>query len=61
MVAYADDILSPEECAHIVQLAQGRIERAKVSLDDGASIIPGRSGSNQLLKTPIQLHLKSSA
>lgn len=50
MVAYADAVLSPEECAHIMQQAQSRIQRAKVSLDEGAEIIPGRSGSNCWLR-----------
>lgn len=40
-----DDFASPEECAHIVELAAGRIERAKVSSLGSNTVSERRTGS----------------
>ena len=45
-VGFQDDVLSAEECEYIIELALGKTQRAKVSLDKESEIIPGRSGSN---------------
>ncbi|WP_051079932.1 2OG-Fe(II) oxygenase [Thioalkalivibrio thiocyanodenitrificans] len=49
-VAIIDDFLSPEECAAIVRRAAAGMKRAKVSLDDRSTIVPGRSGENCWLR-----------
>jgi len=50
MVAVADDFVSRGDCEHIIELARGVIQRAQVSLDDSAGVIPGRSGFNCWLR-----------
>ena len=44
MVAVADDFVCHGDCAHIIALARGAMQRAKVSLDERAGVIPGRTG-----------------
>jgi len=46
MVASINDVVSPEEAAHVMALAADQLQRAKVSLDDSYSITDGRSGAN---------------
>jgi hypothetical protein len=50
MVATVDQFLSATECGQIIDLARGATQRAKVSLDAAAGIIPGRSGFNCWLR-----------
>jgi hypothetical protein len=50
MVAVADGFVCPGDCAHIIALARGAMQRAKVSLDETAGVIPGRSGLNCWLR-----------
>lgn len=50
MVAVIDDVLSPYEVTYIIDCALGRVQRAKVSFDDGYGMIPGRSGGNYWLR-----------
>lgn len=45
-VGFRDGVLTPDECAYIISLANGKTQRAKVSLDEDSDIIDGRSGSN---------------
>ncbi|GHF18780.1 hypothetical protein GCM10017044_11650 [Kordiimonas sediminis] len=46
MIAYIDDVLSPEECDYIINLAKDKVERARVSLEGDDAISDGRTGSN---------------
>ncbi|MGV0792776.1 prolyl hydroxylase family protein [Mycolicibacterium sp. XJ1819] len=50
MVAVIEDVLSPDEIAHIIDSASGRIRQAKVSFDDKYGVVPGRSGGNCWLR-----------
>ena len=50
MVAIADHVLSRDECEQVINLASGEIQRAKVSLDEAAGVVPGRSGFNCWLR-----------
>lgn len=50
VVAYVDNVLSVEECRHIIELAQGQMRRAVVSRADKAETSDGRTGSNTWLK-----------
>jgi hypothetical protein len=50
MVALTDTFATAEECDRIIQLARERIAPAKVSLEEGGGLIPGRSGSNCWLR-----------
>ncbi len=50
MVAVADGFVCQGDCAHIIALARGAMQRAKVSLDETAGVIPGRSGLNCWLR-----------
>lgn len=50
MVALVDTFATAEQCDQIVQLALERIGPAKVSLEKGGGITPGRSGSNCWLR-----------
>lgn len=50
MVATADQFLSATECEQIINLARGATQRAKVSLDAAAGIVPGRPGFNCWLR-----------
>lgn len=49
-VGFRDGLLTPEECAYIISLANGKTQRAKVSLDEDSDISDGRSGSNCWLR-----------
>lgn len=40
-----ESVVAPDECAHIVELAAKKLQRGKVSGDDGGFESPGRSGS----------------
>ena len=50
MVAMADDVVAPQACDHIIERASSQIRRAKVSLDEQAAVVPGRSGFNCWLR-----------
>jgi len=50
LVMTVEDVLTPEEAAHIITLAADRLRRARVSLDDEYTITDGRSGSNCWLR-----------
>jgi len=45
-VFYRDSFLSPVECEHIINMARGRLKRARVSLDTSGDVIEGRTGFN---------------
>lgn len=46
LVAVIDDVLTAEEIAHVIDIASGRIQRAKVSLDEKGATGSGRTGGN---------------
>nr|CRH04861.1 Putative Procollagen-proline dioxygenase [Candidatus Magnetococcus massalia] len=46
LVGYLDHIISPVECEYLIKLAEGKIKRAKVSMDEQYTVSDGRSGSN---------------
>ena len=46
VVYYQDDFISPVECDYVIRLAQAKLKRARVSLDEESQVIDGRSGSN---------------
>ncbi len=46
MVAVMEALLTEEEMTHVITVAESRMQRAKVSLDDSYTITEGRSGSN---------------
>jgi prolyl 4-hydroxylase len=41
-----DDFLTPDECNHFIQIADGKLNRALVSSDNGGVFSGGRTGSN---------------
>lgn len=49
-VGFRDEVVSPKECQYLIDLASGKTQRAKVSLDKESDIIPGRSGDNCWLR-----------
>ncbi len=46
LVVVEDAVLSAGECEHIIDLARGRLEAAKVSAAEKGVFSPGRTGSN---------------
>ncbi len=50
VVAVIEAVVSPEERAHIIELAAGKIKRAKVSLDTEYTVTEGRTGGNCWLR-----------
>ena len=50
LVGVRDNIVSPLECAYLINLAKPHIKRAGVVLDDGYKPSDGRTGSNHWLK-----------
>lgn len=50
LVAYIDDVVSPEECEAIIQAASPTIERSKVSNEAEGEFSKGRTGSNTWVK-----------
>ena len=50
VVAVRDNVISPIECAYLIELAKPHIKRAGVVLDDGYRESDGRTGSNHWLK-----------
>jgi hypothetical protein len=50
LVVFRDSVLSPVECQYLINLAKGQVNRAKVSLDEESTVIPGRSGGNLWLR-----------
>lgn len=50
LVAVRNDIISPIECAYLIELAKPHIKRAGVVLDEGFKPSEGRTGSNHWLK-----------
>jgi hypothetical protein len=50
LVAVRNDVISPIECAYLIELAKPHIKRAGVVLDEGFKPSEGRTGSNHWLK-----------
>ena len=50
LVGVRNNIISPIECAYLIELAKPHIKRAGVVLDDGYKPSEGRTGSNHWLK-----------
>ena len=50
LVAVRNDVISPMECAYLIELAKPHIKRAGVVLDEGFKPSEGRTGSNHWLK-----------
>ena len=50
LVGVRDYVVSPLECAYLINLARPHIKRAGVVLDDGYKPSDGRTGSNHWLK-----------
>ena len=50
LVAVRNDVISPIECAYLIELAKPHIKRAGVVLDEGFKPSDGRTGSNHWLK-----------
>ena len=50
LVGVRNNIISPIECAYLIELANPHIKRAGVVLDDGYKPSEGRTGSNHWLK-----------
>ena len=50
LVAVRNDVISPIECAYLIELAKPHIKRAGVVLDEGFKSSEGRTGSNHWLK-----------
>ena len=46
LVAVRSNVISPIECAYLIELAKPHIKRAGVVLDDGYKPSDGRTGSN---------------
>lgn len=46
MIAFMDNVVTPQESAHFIELAKNRISRAKVSFSGEAGFSKGRTGSN---------------
>ncbi len=49
MIAVIDNVISPEECAHVIALAKDKLARARVSVEGDGAISEGRTGSNHWL------------
>ena len=50
LVAVRNNVISPIECAYLIELAKPHIKRAGVVLDEGFKPSEGRTGSNHWLK-----------
>jgi hypothetical protein len=50
LVAVRNNVISPIECAYLIELAKPHIKRAGVVLDEGFKPSAGRTGSNHWLK-----------
>ena len=50
LVAVRSNVISPIECAYLIELAKPHIKRAGVVLDDGYKPSDGRTGSNHWLR-----------
>ena len=50
LVAVRNDVISPIECAYLIELAKPHIKRAGVVLEEGFKPSEGRTGSNHWLK-----------
>ena len=50
VVAVRNNVISPIECAYLIELAKPHIKRAGVVLDEGYKPSEGRTGSNHWLK-----------
>lgn len=50
LVAVRNNVISPIECAYLIELAKPHIKRAGVVLDEGFKQSDGRTGSNHWLK-----------
>lgn len=50
LVGVRNNVISPIECAYLIELAKPHIKRAGVVLDDGYKPSEGRTGSNHWLK-----------
>jgi prolyl 4-hydroxylase len=50
LVGVRNNVLSPIECAYLIELAKPHVKRAGVVLDDGYKASEGRTGSNHWLK-----------
>ena len=50
LVGVRDNVISPIECAYLIELAKPHIKRAGVVLDEGYKESDGRTGSNHWLK-----------
>ena len=50
VVAVRNNVISPIECAYLIELAKPHIKRAGVVLDEGYQPSEGRTGSNHWLK-----------
>ena len=50
LVGVRDNVISPIECAYLIELAKPHIKRAGVVLDEGYKESEGRTGSNHWLK-----------
>ena len=50
LVGVRNNVLSPIECAYLIELAKPHVKRAGVVLDEGYKASEGRTGSNHWLK-----------
>ena len=50
LVGVRNNVISPIECAYLIELAKPHIKRAGVVLDEGYKESEGRTGSNHWLK-----------
>ena len=51
LVAVRNDVISPIECAYLIELAKPHIKRAGVVLDEGFKPSEGRTGSTHVERT----------
>lgn len=45
-VVVFDGFITPQECTALIEQAEGRMGRARVSLDESSAVVAGRSGDN---------------
>ncbi len=50
LVAYIEDVLSAQECDHVINLARGEMKRSVVSHSNNAEVSDGRTGSHTWIK-----------